>query len=557
MAFIATKLSANPDEYANLVAGLSYLQSGRFELYSVNPPLLKIFAALPAYIADLRLPTIDHTQQRPEFQAGLDFAVLNGPRAELALIFARWVCALATILGTIGAYCLATATSNEKCGCTAAILWASSPITLGYGAIVSFDIAAASFVMVAAMAIIRWMQATSWQSSGSAACWIALALLTKTTWLIMLPLVFLTWLLCKILFIRECAQDSPSREKPPSLSQLFVVLSLAVFLLNGVYRFQGTGRALSSYEFQSQTMIAVQSWTLVHAVDLPIPIPSAFVGGIDQQKLDFEQPRHNYRFGQVHDTGVWYYYLLGLAISLPTGLLVCWVYSQYEIILRILIALRQRNPVRRLTLLQMTTFLFLPLSVLIITSSQLHMNNHLRYSFAILGLMTVTAAVGIGRIGKSRRSRWILTICLAESLAGITANFPFCHNYASILSTCILDRSETLGGSAADWYQGWWEVRSRIEGRQFDQPTYIYVSRWTNPAVHQIAVGGGSSTLSLTEDWNLVISVADRQHLSEEIRERLDLREKELIAGTVEIYRMRGVDWEDHRASPLAGAKLP
>lgn len=50
---IALKASPNLDEVRHLPAGLFCLQASSFELYEVNPPLVKMIAALPVDIAGM------------------------------------------------------------------------------------------------------------------------------------------------------------------------------------------------------------------------------------------------------------------------------------------------------------------------------------------------------------------------------------------------------------------------------------------------------------------------------------------------------------------------
>ena len=47
-----SQLSATVDEMAHLPAGISIWQLNRFELYRVNPPLVKMVAAAPVMFMD-------------------------------------------------------------------------------------------------------------------------------------------------------------------------------------------------------------------------------------------------------------------------------------------------------------------------------------------------------------------------------------------------------------------------------------------------------------------------------------------------------------------------
>ena len=54
LAWSATRHSPTLNEPGHLVAGISYWKFGRFELYRVNPPLVKLIAALPVMAAAAR-----------------------------------------------------------------------------------------------------------------------------------------------------------------------------------------------------------------------------------------------------------------------------------------------------------------------------------------------------------------------------------------------------------------------------------------------------------------------------------------------------------------------
>ena len=44
------------DEVPHLVAGISHWELGRFDLYRVNPPLVRIVAALPVIVVFVNVP---------------------------------------------------------------------------------------------------------------------------------------------------------------------------------------------------------------------------------------------------------------------------------------------------------------------------------------------------------------------------------------------------------------------------------------------------------------------------------------------------------------------
>ena len=95
LGWIGLRNSPGLDEVAHLSAGLSHWKLGRFELYRVNPPLVRMIAAVPLLFLDVNTDWSDYTDApytRPEFSVGNRFFELNGEKTFLYFTFARWMC---------------------------------------------------------------------------------------------------------------------------------------------------------------------------------------------------------------------------------------------------------------------------------------------------------------------------------------------------------------------------------------------------------------------------------------------------------------------------------
>lgn len=83
------------NEPAHLAAGIRHWQSGEFGLYCVNPPLVRMIAALPVLAAGVKTdwhrlrqdPTV-----RYDFVVGDDLIAANGERSFFLFMIARWAC---------------------------------------------------------------------------------------------------------------------------------------------------------------------------------------------------------------------------------------------------------------------------------------------------------------------------------------------------------------------------------------------------------------------------------------------------------------------------------
>jgi hypothetical protein len=77
LAYSAYVHSPTLNEPGHLVAGLSYWKFGRFDVYSVNPPLVRLVAALPVMAAGYEEDWSGYSEgpgARPEFAMGEDDA---------------------------------------------------------------------------------------------------------------------------------------------------------------------------------------------------------------------------------------------------------------------------------------------------------------------------------------------------------------------------------------------------------------------------------------------------------------------------------------------------
>ena len=88
LAWGALRHSPTSNEVAHLPAGISHWRFSRFELYRVNPPLVRMVAALPVLVAGANTDWShfgEGANARPEFAVARDFLVANGPRSPTLL----------------------------------------------------------------------------------------------------------------------------------------------------------------------------------------------------------------------------------------------------------------------------------------------------------------------------------------------------------------------------------------------------------------------------------------------------------------------------------------
>ena len=266
---------------------------------------------------------------------------------------------------------------------------------------------------------------------------------------------------------------------------------------------------------------------------LPVFIPESFLNGFDLQKSDFEDQRPAYRFGRWQKNGAWYYYMLGLVLKFPTGFLMLAVVGFFAACSN---GLSRKEIFRGPAASSLVSVCIIPIVLIAMVSSQTGMNTHFRYVLIALAPMCVAGGIGFELISRLRCGAIINGVFLSSAVISTAISLPYCHCYSAV--SFFLPRgfesSEILGGSAADWYQGWWAAREWVlNGKDPSKEAHIFTSRWSDPRVHGISVqrrppAAGNSYF--------LISIADRQNLSLADRRKLDEFDKKLLGGGVELY---------------------
>jgi hypothetical protein len=164
LAWASSRNSPVIDEVGHLPAGVSHWCFGRFDLYRVNPPLVRSWAALPVLASDCVFDWTrcdDSPTARPEFAIGRDVIARNGERVLGYFTLARWMCIPFSLLGGYVCYLWSSELYGRKSGVLAAVLWCFSPNILAHAALITPDAGAAAFGVAAGYAFWRWLRRPS------------------------------------------------------------------------------------------------------------------------------------------------------------------------------------------------------------------------------------------------------------------------------------------------------------------------------------------------------------------------------------------------------------
>lgn len=317
--------SPTMDEPAHLVAGISHWQFGSFQLYQVNPPLVRMVAALPVLAVGV---TTDWTNfrvapgLRPVHGMGNDLIVANGARSFRLFMIARWACIPFSLIGAMGCFLWGRDLYGPKAGLLSATLWCFSPSVIAHASLISADAPAAALGLCAGYAFWRWLQQPSWKTAALAGAVLGASQLTKSTLILFFPLWPVLWILYRLPDRARMRGRDWLREG----AMLATCMAIAIYFLNLGYGFEGTFTRLRDFQFVSNSFTGEPSGQVGNRFSrsplgaLPVPLPKQYVLGIDIQRGDFESYQSlSYLRGQFQDGGWWYYYFYGLAIKEPLG----------------------------------------------------------------------------------------------------------------------------------------------------------------------------------------------------------------------------------------------
>jgi 4-amino-4-deoxy-L-arabinose transferase-like glycosyltransferase len=467
------------DETAHLPAGVSHWQYGTFDLFRVNPPLVRMVAALPALAVGTTTDWRsfdDAPGTRPEFQIGRDFLYANGERSFWLFFLSRCACIPFSLLGAYLCYRWAKDLYGPRAGLLALALWCFSPNILAHGHVMTPDVGGTAAGVAAAYLFWRWLKSPDWFRAVCAGVVLGVAELTKATWIIlfpMWPLVWVTW--------RLTDASAAGREWREQATQLVVVLLLAVYVINAGYAFEGTFTRLGDYQFVSRRLrgdaaLVGNRFAASWIGNLPVPLPKNYVSGIDVQKHSLDRPKDSFLRGEIRYHGWWYYYLYGLAVKVPLG---TWA------LILLAIALSIRHASQFCVRWRDELMLLAPLVVvLVFVSSQSGFSRHLRYVLPIAPY----AFIWMSKVARTLELRHWCAVCiggaaLVWSVASSLSVYPHSISYFNELAGGPRGGHNHLLHSNIDWGQDLLYLKAWYDEHPEARPFNLAYYGYTDPRI--------------------------------------------------------------------------
>jgi hypothetical protein len=497
LSWCAVRNSFSWTETGLLPAGIIDWRYGSFDVFRVNPPLVRMWATLPVLAFDPEIPfrgvSVD-PRNRAEWDVARAMIDANGEAAFVWLTVARLMCIPFSLLGMWTAFRWASELFGNAAGIGAVLLWTFSPMMIGYGSLMSGDAQAASMGLVTLYVFRCWLRDICWARSYMLGITAGLTILTKTSWFSLFGLLPLLWLVIRggEWFGRYLSQrrgkacdDANAINDEQRRGVVFYALRetsmaigsllLCLLVINLAYGFDGTFKRLGEFEFISKALTKSPEWRSHNfhgnrfsdswLASIPVPLPEDLVIGMDLQKWDFDRERWSYLRGEWRTKGWWYYYLYALAIKVPLGM---WSLILIAIIGG-LTCKSWREPWQDFLLLTVPALLLLTAA-----SSETGLNRHVRYVLPIVPMVFVlTSRVFRSLTEDRKRCRFVVCVSTSWMIVSSLWIFPHSHSYFNEAIGGPLHGAEHLNASNLDWGQDLMHLKRWCNAHPECQPRWI------------------------------------------------------------------------------------
>jgi hypothetical protein len=306
------------DEIVHIPAGYYHLVAGDFQLNNEHPPLIKMWAALPLLLIQPNESPPTAAERQGTFNSLTwsyehRFWQKNQSQFERILFWTRaMMIALTLALGLL-IFFYARSLFGSRAGVIALALFTLEPTVLAHGRIVHTDLPAALVFLFFFFVLRIYLQARTTRNALLLGLASGLALLTKFSMIVLLPV-----LAClALLGFGFAPRFSESRKR--ILLQVVIVVCLVWVMVNAGYRFQRPPVVPGDVQWvEARSPDAFGEWMTFFQLGSRI-LPTYYLFGQYNVMLHNRDGHATSLLGQYGTRGWWYYFPVAFALktSLP------------------------------------------------------------------------------------------------------------------------------------------------------------------------------------------------------------------------------------------------
>jgi hypothetical protein len=463
------------DEGDHIFAGYMSWKTHDYGLNPEHPPLMKMLATVPLLGLPLKVPALQNRFFKAEaYLDGKAMLFGNAPQysAETLTFRVRLAAGLIAMLLGLLVFLAAREMFGLGAGFLALVVLIFEPNVLAHGAFVTTDVGVSCFFLAAVFAFYRYCKAPTWQRlsvTGLAAC---LALATKHSAVLLLPMLVLL-AGCEVVFRFRCT--APDRGRLQTAGRMLAALTaigvIAIVVLWTFYGFRYNARpiglrldpTLADYVLPLKPMEARGILFLARFHILP---ESYLYGLADVRSM--ANGMQSFIFGKVYEHGVWFYFPAVLLIKSTVG----WL-------LMVLLAFAA-VAVGRLQRWREILFLIVPAALYLLVAMGSSLNIGSRHILPVYVFLTVLAAGGCWAWMHSATGKWsrgwiyAIGVLLACHVASSLRAYPNYMAYANELWGGPTQTYRYLTDSNTDWAQQLLAVKKYTDKRGIKDCWFAY-----------------------------------------------------------------------------------
>lgn len=433
-------MSVTYDEIWHWPVGVRNLVEGDFAEDRLNPPLARMWAAIPGAIGG-----VDVAPGLPDRPIGERF-VAEHPDFFRWYICGRWfnlVWALATAGLVYGTLLRWQGLGAARWGLLAFLCL---PDVVAHASVVTPDSAAMACFFATSVASCVWLREPSFKTAHVLGIALGTMQAVKYTGVVFFPVIALltVW---HLMFSRDPAW----RNRKAVMLQLGAMVAECLLVIAAAYRFQGLFEPWGSYAFQSVDLRTVQQ-LMGFLKALPVPVPRDLLLGVDAQRAIMEGAHPTFLNGEWSLSGFRSYFLWAAGYKLPLAVLLLSIIGGWRILRD-----RELGWNRRLAV-------GLPALLLVTIASFSSMQLGFRYIMPVLPLLACACGVAMNGVQSwGRSSRWVASGFVALGLLSVWRFHPHHLSYFNELAGGPAGGREHLVDSNIDWGQDLLRAKAVIE----------------------------------------------------------------------------------------------
>jgi len=472
LATSAAHQSQTFDEADHLLAGYRYWECGDFGANPEHPPLAKLLAAAPLLFMRLQPPAeacgSTPTLTASDYSQGRAF--LYGNDAHQVLGRARLAVSVLALLLAGVVFVAAREMFGVAAATVSLCLLVFEPNLIAHGALVTTDTGVACFIFATVLAFYRYRRAPSAARLATVGLAAGLALATKHSAVLLLPMLAVLCIVDCISPLRLERTPAPLRRALGRGAELAAILAIGVAVLWASYGFRYAARPSGvPMTVSLESYIRNSDERGIHSplVDRVIPtlerrrvLPESYLYGLANVLLGSTAGSPTYVLGRLYPSGRWFYFplafviksTLGFLLLVSTGLLLVWAEERWRPAL----------------------WLLLPVVLYLAACMKSDVNIGVRHVLPIYPFLIVLAAGGIAPLLRWRGGSALVALALAAHVGSSLRSCPDYLAYSNEAWGGTRRTYRVLSDSNVDWGQGLTSVRRYLDQHPDDACYFAY-----------------------------------------------------------------------------------